>query len=51
VADGTGLGLFIVKGFAEVQGGEVSLRNLPKGGAAFTLDFPTTILPQNLHNQ
>jgi two-component system sensor histidine kinase KdpD len=51
VAGGTGLGLFIVKGFVEAQGGEVSLSNQRQGGAVFMLEFPTQILPQNLHAQ
>ena len=50
VADGTGLGLFIVKGFTEAQGGEVSLNNRMQGGAKFTLEWPTPVLPQNLHH-
>jgi signal transduction histidine kinase len=45
------LGLFIVKGFVEAQGGEVSLSNQRQGGAVFMLEFPTQILPQNLHAQ
>jgi two-component system, OmpR family, sensor histidine kinase KdpD len=49
-ADGTGLGLFIVKGFTEAQGGEVTLHNQPSGGAVFTLEFPTAILPQNIQH-
>ncbi len=43
-ADGTGLGLFIVKGFTEAQGGTVFLTNRAGGGAKFTLEFPTIIL-------
>jgi two-component system, OmpR family, sensor histidine kinase KdpD len=37
---GTGLGLSIVRGFVEAMDGTVSLRNLPEGGAAFTIDIP-----------
>ena len=37
---GTGLGLTIVKGFIEAQGGEVRASNRPSGGATFTLIFP-----------
>lgn len=43
-ADGTGLGLFIVKGFVEAQGGEVSLSNRMGGGSKFVVEFPTKIL-------
>ena len=49
-ADGTGLGLFVVRGFTEAQGGEISVRNLPSGGACFTLEFPTPILNQTIHH-
>ncbi len=49
-ADGTGLGLFVARGFTEAQGGEISLRNLPGGGACFTLEFPTEIFAQNVHH-
>lgn len=49
-ADGTGLGLFIVRGFTEAQGGEVSLSNLMDGGAKFTLEYPTIILNQATHH-
>ena len=37
---GSGLGLTIVKGFVEAQGGTVSAENRPGGGAIFTLSFP-----------
>ena len=50
-AGGTGLGLYVVKGFVEAQGGEIALNNQSQGGARFTLEFPTAIMPQNLHNQ
>ncbi|MEQ1747194.1 MAG: ATP-binding protein [Saprospiraceae bacterium] len=49
VASGTGLGLFVVKGFVEAQGGDIMLSNRIQGGATFTIEFPTPILPQNLH--
>ncbi len=49
-ADGTGLGLFIVKGFTEAQGGEVFLTNRADGGAKFTLEFPTIILNQSVQH-
>lgn len=48
-ADGTGLGLFVAKGLTEAQGGEIFLRNLPEGGACFTIEIPTTILNQAIH--
>lgn len=37
---GTGLGLASVYRMAEVHGGDVSARNCPQGGAAFTLRIP-----------
>lgn len=36
-AGGTGLGLSLVKGFVEAQGGRVDVRNVRSGGAAFTI--------------
>jgi two-component system, OmpR family, sensor histidine kinase KdpD len=37
---GTGLGLSLVKGFVEAQGGRVTVENLPEGGAAFSIHLP-----------
>jgi two-component system sensor histidine kinase KdpD len=37
---GTGLGLSLVKGFAEAQGGSVTAENGPGGGMVFTLRLP-----------
>lgn len=37
---GTGLGLFLVKGFVEAQGGQVSVENRLEGGALFTIRLP-----------
>jgi two-component system sensor histidine kinase KdpD len=37
---GTGLGLSLVKGFIEAQGGEVQAGNAPAGGGVFTLRLP-----------
>jgi len=37
---GTGLGLSLVKGFVEAQGGWVTVQNRPGGGAAFTIRLP-----------
>ena len=45
VAGGTGIGLSLVKGFAEAQGGSVSAENRPGGGALFTVKLPLTKLP------
>ena len=42
---GSGLGLSIVKGFVEAQGGRVLAENQPEGGAAFTLFLPITEPP------
>jgi len=38
---GTGLGLSIVKGFVEAHKGKIELRNIPSGGAEFTIHIPT----------
>jgi len=37
---GVGLGLSLVKGFVEAQGGKVSASNRPQGGAVFTIRMP-----------
>lgn len=37
---GLGLGLSIVRGFMQAQGGEVALESPPEGGARFTLSLP-----------
>jgi signal transduction histidine kinase len=37
---GTGLGLTIVERIASAHGGDVSARNCPQGGAAFTIRLP-----------
>jgi two-component system sensor histidine kinase KdpD len=39
-AGGTGLGLSLVKGFIEAQGGKVEARNAPNAGAVFTIRLP-----------
>jgi two-component system OmpR family sensor kinase len=44
-AVGSGLGLAIVKELTAAMGGEVRARNLPGGGAEFTLSLPTTAQP------
>jgi signal transduction histidine kinase len=40
--NGTGLGLAIVSRIAEAHGGELTARNCPEGGAAFTLRIPAS---------
>jgi len=45
VAGGTGIGLSLVKGFAEAQGGSVRAENHAGGGAMFTVKLPWTQLP------
>jgi len=37
---GTGLGLSLVKGFVEAQGGRVSVENRSGGGVTFTICLP-----------
>lgn len=44
-AGGTGIGLSLVKGFAEAQGGSVSAENGASGGAMFTVKLPLVKLP------
>ena len=45
VAGGTGLGLSLVKGFTEAQGGQAAAANRPGGGALFTLTLPLAKMP------
>lgn len=40
---GIGLGLSIVKGFVEAQGGTVTVESLPGSGAHFTIHIPTEL--------
>jgi two-component system sensor histidine kinase KdpD len=44
-AGGTGLGLSLVKGFAEAQGGSVNAENCSAGGARFTIRLPFVTMP------
>lgn len=49
---GSGLGLSIVKGFTETQGGKVSLKNNERCGATFTIEIPSeTSYINNLKNE
>jgi two-component system sensor histidine kinase KdpD len=43
---GTGLGLSLVKGFVEAQGGRVAVENRAGGGASFTIRLPRANSPQ-----
>ena len=45
-AGGTGLGLVIVKGFVEAQGGQVKAANRPTGGAVFNIRLPAKPKPE-----
>ncbi|WP_227009126.1 sensor histidine kinase [Christiangramia fulva] len=40
---GTGLGLSIAQGFAKAHNGQISLKNLPEGGAEFIIEIPCEI--------
>ncbi len=44
-AGGTGLGLALVRAFAEVHGGTVQAENRAQGGAVFTIRLPVGIEP------
>lgn len=49
---GSGLGLSIVKGFAEAQNGIIKLENYETGGAKFTIEIPAeTSYLNNLKNE
>ncbi|SFB78601.1 two-component system, OmpR family, sensor histidine kinase KdpD [Flexibacter flexilis DSM 6793] len=49
-AGGVGLGLSIVKGLTQAQGGTVAVANRPEGGAVFTVTIPCEALnPQDVH--
>ena len=37
---GTGLGLYIVKGLVEAQGGSIAVQRAPGGGAEFRFTMP-----------
>jgi two-component system sensor histidine kinase KdpD len=45
VAGGTGLGLSLVKGFTEAQGGQAAAASRPGGGSIFTLTLPLAKVP------
>jgi len=48
-AGGTGLGLAIARGFVQAQGGEITARNHPDGGAEFVIEINrmATFVPTN----
>ena len=43
--EGTGLGLSISYGIVRAHGGQISARNRPEGGAAFTVRLPSGARP------
>ncbi len=47
-AGGSGLGLSIVRGFVDAQGGQVSAQNRHGGGAEFTVRLPLQAAPPSL---
>ena len=46
--DGTGLGLALVKQFAELHGGTVQVTSTPGDGSCFSIDLPCRIASQSL---
>jgi two-component system sensor histidine kinase KdpD len=49
-AGGTGLGLAIARGFIQAQGGDITARNHPEGGAEFVIEVERTskFVPQDV---
>ncbi len=48
---GAGLGLSIVKRFADTHGGSIEVADAPGGGAMFTLRLPRAAKPQGVHTE
>lgn len=48
-AGGTGLGLAIARGFVQAQGGEITARNHPEGGAEFVIELTVTAHDRSHH--
>lgn len=46
VEGGTGLGLALCKDYAQLLGGQITVRNNPEKGASFSLSFPLTLTDQ-----
>jgi two-component system sensor histidine kinase KdpD len=46
-----GLGLSIAKGFTEVMKGNISLQNVPTGGARFTIEIPVKCRIKKYNNE
>ena len=44
---GWGIGLMLVRGFTEAQGGTVSVKSSQEDGTVFTLDLPTHVIVEN----
>lgn len=48
---GSGLGLFVAKGFVEAHQGDISAHNRPEGGAKFVIEIPTPIFHTTVHHE
>ncbi len=49
VAQGTGIGLFLAKSFAEMSGGSISVESQPGKGSTFTVELPIR-LPEGMES-
>lgn len=49
--EGSGIGLSIVKSFAEMHGGTINVSSEVGCGSEFTIEFPVNILPEEYHEE